>query len=215
MDSTELLTQFRSDVVDEELPQLWSDTEVFSYIDSAQKQFCREVGGIADASSPLTTLAVVMDTEWVAASPLILKVRAAYLPDGAPIEVVNYEDLVSRGFRLDGRTGPVKMLVIGMEAGRYRLYPKPVASTTVQLVVDRLPLKAITDADQKLELQDHHKEGLGLWMRHRAYSKQDAETMDKSKALLLKQEFGAYCAAAKKERDRAKHKTRVIQYGGL
>ena len=215
MDSTELLAQFRLDVVDIEEPVLWSDPEVLSYIDSAQKQFCRLVGGIGDASSPLTSVSVVAGTEWYPLSPLILKIRDAYLPSGEPVEILNYEDLPSRRLRFDGHIGRITTLVIGMEPGRVRTYPVPVEDVAIQLVVDRLPLKSITDLDQKLEIADQHKEGLGLWIRHRAYSKQDAETMDKTKALTLKQEFEQYCADAKRERDRAKHKTRVVMYGGI
>lgn len=215
MNSSELLEQFRQDVVDIEAPYLWSDAEVFSYIDSAHKQFWRNVGGIGDAQSPLTSLPVAIGTDWIAISPLILKVREAYLPDGTPIELANYEDLRSRRIRLDGHVGPTKMLILGMEPGSVRVYPVSDAVTTIQLVVDRMPLKAITDADQKLEIQEQHKDGLGLWIRHRAYSKQDAETMDRNKAATLKAEFAEYCALAKRERDRAKHKTRVVFYGGI
>jgi hypothetical protein len=213
--STELLEQFRLDVVDVELPYLWSDTEVYSYIDSAQKQFCRETGGLGDASSSVTTLNVSIGTEWIARSPLILKIREAYLPDGSPLEIINYEDLKARGVRFDGRVGPIKLLIIGMEENSVRVWPVSSEATTIQLMVDRLPLKNITDAGQKLEVADHHKDGLGTWMRHRAYSKQDAETMDRNKAESLRQEFSRYTAWAKGEADRARHKTRVVAYGGI
>lgn len=213
--STDLLTQFRADVVDEEAPYLWRDSEIYSYIDSAQIQFCRKVGGIGDARSPLTVLAVGVGTDWVAISPLILKIRAAHLPDGTPLEVVNYEDLSVRCLRFDGHLGRPKMLIIGMEPGSVRVHPKSNEVTTIQMLVDRLPIKAITDEDQKLEIQDHHREGLGLWIRHRAYSKQDAETLDVGKTIALKQEFDEYCTLAKRERDRVKHKTRIVAYGGI
>ena len=215
MIASELIDQFRSDVVDVEEPFLWSDPDVLSYIDSAQKQFCRKVGGIADATSSITSLSIGLATDWIATSPLILKIREAYLSDGTPMEVVNAEDLASRRIRFDGSVGTPKMLIIGMEVNNARIYPVSNVINTIQMMIDRLPLKSITDGTQKLEIQEHHKEGLGIWVRYRAYSKQDAETMDKNKALTLKAEFEEYCVLAKKERDRAKHKTRVVRYGGL
>jgi hypothetical protein len=215
MNSSELLSQFRADVSDEVAPYLWSDTEGYSYIDSAQKQFCRKVGGIGDATSPLTTLNLALGTDWIAISPLILKIREAYLQDGTPVEVLNYEDLPSRRIRFDGKVGRVKILVIGMEPGSVRVYPTSNETNVLKLLVDRLPLKTITEEDQKLEVQDQHKEGLGLWIRHRAYSKQDAETLNKGEAAQLKQDFMQYCAESKAERDRVKHKTRVVAYGGI
>jgi hypothetical protein len=216
MNSTELHDQFRTDVVDTEEPQLWSDAEVYDYLDDAQKMFCRLTGGLGDASSALTVLSYVSTTDWVALSPLVLKVRDAYrTTDGLPVEAINYEDLPARGLRLDGRIGRPKYIILGLEANKVRLYPYPDAAGTLQLVVDRLPLVKITDVDQNLEVADQHKTGLGLWMKSRAYSKQDAETFDRNKADGFEQKFRAYCAEAKKEKDRAKHKTRVVSYGGL
>ena len=40
MDSTALHDLFRSEVRDEATPYLWSDAEIYSYIDDAQKMFC-------------------------------------------------------------------------------------------------------------------------------------------------------------------------------
>jgi hypothetical protein len=39
--------------------------------------------------------------------------------------------------------------------------------------------------------------------------------MDRSKAQNLKEEFSRYTAWAKNEGDRARHKTRVVAYGGI
>lgn len=216
MNSTELRDQFRSDVVDIEEPFLWSDTEVYDYLDDAQKMLCRLTGGLGDASSALTLISYTTATDWVPVSPLILKTRDAYnVADGRPVGVINYEDMARLRLRFDGRTGQVKYLITGMEPGKARLYPYPDAAGSIQTIVDRLPLKQINDADQKLEVADQHKAGLGLWMKSRAYSKQDAETFDRNKADGFEMKFRAYCIEAKKEKDRAKHKTRVVTYGGL
>ena len=216
MDSTELRDQFRADVVDQVEPFLWSDDEVFSYMDDAQKMFCRLTGGLGDATSALTTITYNTATDWVATSPLILKIRDAFRAvDGRPIAVINYEDLASSGLRFDGRIDVPRALIIGMEADKARLYPFPSVGDSIRLVVDRLPLKPITDADQKIEIAAQHKTGLSLWMKARAYDKQDAETFDRNKAEKFDQKFRDYCAAAKLEKDRAKHKTRIVGYGGI
>jgi lysine/ornithine N-monooxygenase len=39
--------------------------------------------------------------------------------------------------------------------------------------------------------------------------------MDRNKAESLRQEFSRYTAWAKGEADRARHKTRVVAYGGI
>lgn len=214
--SDALLAQFRLDVDDNEQPYLWSDAEVLSYIDSSQKWFCRKVEGIGDASSTLTQISVNVGDEWKPISPLILRFRDAYaLSDGCPVAIINYEDLVARRVRFDGRTGPVRTIVIGMEPGRVRLNPIAAIADTIQLLVDRLPLKAITDIGQNLEVQDQHFDGLMYWVKHMAYSKQDAQVMDKNASEEYKAKFMEYAHDALVEKQRAKHKTRVVAYGGV
>lgn len=216
MDSTGLLARFRNEMVDNELPYLWSDEEVYGYVDSAQTRFCKLTGGLGDVSSAVTRLAVSTATDWVNISQLILKVRDAYLlGDGMPIKVINYEDMPTAGFRFDGMTGRVRFLVLGLEPGRARLYPFPVEALSIQLVVDRLPLKSIDDADQKLEVADQHSDGLMMHIKHRAYSKQDAEAFDRGRAKDYDEQFQGYCANATRERARAIHKPRQVVYGGL
>ncbi len=217
MDSTALKDRSRLDLADTEEPFLWSDEELYDYSDDAQKMFTRLTGGLPDASSALATvLSFSATSDWVATHPSILKVRQAYRPDtGNKIDVVNYEDLGNLGIRLDGRKGEPKVLIIGMEENRAKLYPAPETSGTIQLLVDRMPLKDITDGDQKLEVADKHSNGLRMWIKARAYMKQDAETYDKRQADDCEAQFTAYCAMCKLEKDRAKHKTRVVVYGGL
>ena len=216
MNSTEILEVFRETVSDEEIPYLWSDAEAYRFMNDAQRVFCRETGGLGDGSSVLTQLAYDGTTDWVTVSPLILKFRdATDNATGKEVTIVNYEDLRKHGLAFDGRTGPVRNLVIGIEAGRARLYPAPTEAGQINLIVDRLPLKQITDSDQKLEIADQHHEHLVLWMAHRAYNKQDAETMNNRKAAEFEARFKQYCFDAKAEKERAMHKTRVVSYGGI
>lgn len=218
MNSTELLGRFRSDVVDEAAPFLWSDEEIYDNIDDAQKMFCRLTGGLPDATTVATTrIPYVAGDEWVTTHSSILKIREAYrLSDGRQIGIWNYEDLPARGLRLDSRTGILQSLVIGMEPNKVRLLPIPSIADTIRLLVDRMPIKRITDVgEQTLEIAEQHHLHLLLWVKHLAYNKQDDETYDKKKADEYESRFNAYCVQAKAEKDRAKHKTRVVLYGGL
>jgi hypothetical protein len=216
MNSTALHDQFRYDVDDRVNPFLWSADEVLDYIDDAQKMFCRLTGGLGDASTSLTALAYSAGVDALALSPLILKIRAAR--DGAtgrPIEIVNVEDMATRAMRFDGQTGAVRALVTGMEANSARTYPVPAGAGTVRLVVERLPLLPVDDFDQTLEVPDQHKYGLSLWIRARAYRKQDADTFDARRADAFEGQFRAYCDEAVREKARSRHKTRVVAYGGI
>lgn len=216
MNSTDLLEQFRLDLNDVEEPYLWSDKEVLGYMNDAQRMFCRLVGGIGDVSSALTQLAYTPASDWVSTSPLILKIRRATdLATGRPIDVWNEEDMTRRGFRFNNVPGHVARMVIGMEEHAARLHAYPDRAGTIQLSVERLPLQAITGVDQAFEIDEQHHEHLGLWMAYRAYSKQDAETFDRTKSAESKLAFEQYCFDAAAERERARGKIRVVAYGGI
>ena len=217
MDSSALRDLFRLEMADVALPNLWSDAEIFAYIDDAQKMFCRLAHGINDAVTPsVTQIPVTTATDTAATSPLILKIRDAYrVSDGQPINIINYEDIPALGLRFDGRIGQVTYVITGMTQDTVKLYPFPNAADAINLLVERLPLKDITDDGQKLELQVQHHPHLLLWAKHRAYMKQDSETRNDKAASDMKAEFESYCDLARKEKDRAKHKTRVVAYGGI
>lgn len=216
MNSTDLKDLFRETVMDQEEPKLWSDSEVYRYIDDAQKMFCRLTGGLGDATSTLTQIAFTTASDWVTTSALILKIRqASFVSDGRPVELMNAEDMPARRLRFDGRPALPKNLIIGIEAHKARLHPYPDRADTLALIVDRLPLASITDDDQTFEVDEQHHQHLVDWVCHRAYRKQDAETFDRTKSLEYEQSFRAYCAAAKTERERALSKVRVVSYGGL
>lgn len=215
MTSGDLLALFRREMNDTEEPQLWSDDDFYSYLTDAQRMFCRKTDNIGDATTPeVVNISVVANTEWYPSHKSILKVRAcSRLDTGADVDVLNREDMAGKNMRFDGRTGPVKALIIGMEPHRVRVWPVPNEDVTLQLLVFRLPLQAITD-DQELEIDEQHHEHLLHWVKHRAYSKQDAEAFDKTKAADFEQKFNAYCEMAKVEQRRARHKPRATEYGG-
>lgn len=216
MNSSEVLELFRDTVGDIAEPHLWSDKEAYGYMDDAQKQFCRQTGGLGDASSALTQLSYTPDSDWVALDPRILHIVDATDVFGRPIEILNLQDMRKRGMRFSGTPGRVERIVIGIEEHKARLHAFPADDGVIQLTIDRLPLKPITDAgDQKLEIAEHHHQALVMWMQHRAYGKQDAETYDRNKSLTQEALFKSYCFDAKAERERARGKIRVVSYGGI
>jgi len=218
MNSEDLIAACRTDLNDLAAPPLWSDDELYRFADDAQKTFVRTIGGIGDASSAITQLDVVVGVFWTNLDESILKIRDAYLvSDGRPIQVVNYEDLAQYGVRFDNSTGPVRFLIIGMQPKLGRFFPTPSVAGVVQLMVDRLPACDLTAdaAPQELEVDKQHHEALLLRMKEMAYLKQDAETLNKTKSADFGEQFRAYSTWAKQEKDRAKHKTRVVSYGGV
>jgi hypothetical protein len=217
VNSSELLAAFRSELSDSSAPYMWSDTEVYSYIDDAEKMFCRETEGVSDATTvALTRLTIIPGSEWLSLSPLVLRIHTARrLDTGREVEIIDAKDMTARNWYFDGRTGPVRALVVGEEAKKARVWPISSETVTVALNVFRLPVNRIVGAAQSLEIDEHHHRHLLMWCKHLAYGKEDADTFDKSKSSDYEQRFYAYCRGAKAEQQRARYRPRTVQYGGL
>lgn len=226
MTSDELYDLFRRDVVDTAKPYLWSDDEVYAYMNDAYTMFVRLTGGISDYTSDATTVTAAQGEPLAEISQSILLVRTATLdPTGDTVRVINAQDVENlsdedfgllRRLNTSTTVGKVKYMVIGMQPGVVRWVNTPDADYTVKLLVERLPLAEITGPGQALsDVASHHHLHLLKWMRSLAYNKQDAETFDKLKAEKEQLAFESYCSFAKREKDRYKHKVRVVRYGGI
>ena len=224
-----LVALFRATVRDEAEPYLWSDAEIFAYIDDAQKQFCRLGGGIPDSTSPeVTQVSIAAGDEYAAYDPRILKLRdVRRVSDGHAVTILNFEDLsggkldADYGFTIGASTkfpvrkGPIKHVVVGMEQNKLRLVETPEEDDVLQYIVYRLPLKPIDKDSTEFEVDERHHYHLLNWVLHLAFKKLDAETYDRGKS----EEFGAifyqYCEQTRTEQGRREHKYRTVRYGGL
>ncbi len=227
MESHELLQRFRCDAVDDVAPYLWSTEEVYRYINDAYFMFVRLTGGIPDGTSAATQLTAATG---IATTPLhksVMRVRTAtnVTDNNREIDVINIDDVeelttedygvLRRMNRIDV-PGPVRYMIIGEEEGYVRWVNVPSYDTTVQLVIERLPLIPITGKQQQLKgVRDEHHEHLLKWVRHLAYRKQDADSFNLIKSDQERDDFVAYCEFAKKEKGTRKHKVRVTSYGGI
>lgn len=226
MNTTELLELFRKDVRDEARPYLWSDAEILTYMNDAYFMFVRLVGGIPDFTSEACSVAATAFERDGVLHEAVLVVRAATLEsDGHEVKVINIQDTgrlvdvdygVVRSINTNNSTGEIRYMVVGMERGKVQFVNIPVVDENVLLVIDRLPLVPLTELDQDIrDIDSMHHPHLLRWMQKWAFSKTDADTYDPKKAALSEREFVAYCEQVKREKERYKHKPRVVAYGGL
>lgn len=212
MNTTELRNLFRSEFSDAEVPYLVPDSSVYTYINDAQRMFCRLTEGIEDGRS--FTITTVAGIEWYPIDSSILKLRKVTdRASGAEINVISQERAAERGIVFDGRTGPLRALVVGVEKGFVRASPTPSAPGVLALETFRLPYTLGPGQDP--EIDEQHHEPLLLWVKHRAYGNQDAEVRDDQKALEYEQRFRVYCAAARTEQVRARRVVGTTAYGGI
>jgi hypothetical protein len=229
MTSDELFDLFRSDVRDDVPVPLWSDVEVWNYMNDAYKTFVRLTGGIADTTSALTQVPIVAGVATASVSPLILKFRTAYLlSTGARLTILNDMDLPVATAADYGAVwtssnqntpGTVQSVVVGVERnslrGLVRWVRVPMVDDTCQFSVYRLPKDTVESGFEFDEIGEEHHVNLLMWMKYRAYGKQDAETFDRGRRDEYKAEFQAYCRDVSAEWERYKSKVHVVAYGGL
>lgn len=218
MKASEIVDLFRVEMHDTAEPPMFSDEQLYAYLNDAQQTFVRELGGIPDASSQFLQIAAAVNDTSFKYDHRILKIRGAYrLSDGCQVDVIDYEEMRTRGLRFDGCTGHVEAIVIGMDEATVRYLKTVDLADTLQLIVDRMPLQDITmdEPDAAPEIIPPHHIHLVTHMMAKAFGNQDAEVFNKSKAIEKTAEFKAYCEKCFKEKERRKHKTRVVAYGGL
>ncbi len=227
MTTTELLALFRLEVVDVALPYLWADATIYTYIDDAQKQFCRDTYGIEDSRSFKLTVPGDGVTEWFALDPTILKVRNAVdSATGNDIPLIAIEKMggttvggsksygisAAATMKFDGTTGALKALITGMDKGYVRTWPLVNIPTTVLLRTFRLPYDVAAGDD--FEIDSQHHINLLHWVKYRAYGVQDAETYNAKAVDKFKAAHDLYCAKAKVEQDRLRRPVSTVAYGG-
>lgn len=216
MTPAELLSEFRRTTFDNVAPYLWSNSEVYGYIDQAHVEFARlGLGGIRDSRSELTTVTASAGEDFLVLSPKILKLVSARRADSdEPVDVVGAghpDALRKRG------TGRLYALVTGEDDGGVRPVNVPDEDVELRLHVRRLPLAKITDGASVFEIPEEHHRSL-LWAAmSMAYSKQDGdgEAQDDAMAKDCWQQFLNKCSEAFLENQRRGGSRRCVAYGGI
>lgn len=226
MNSTELKDYFRLQMRDNVAPYLWSDDEVYAYMNDAQRMFCRLSSFvIPDITSAITEITISAGEAYSDISPAIQQIRSAVLQsNNRKLQIISPEDMdkmvsVDYGYYSamidDTTTGPITAMIIGIEPGLVRWAKVPLEDDTVRLSVYRLPVTPLTTDGQTLEVPEIHHLHLISWMRYLAYQKQDADTYDPKASMAASEVFHNYCEQTRREWERARHKHRVVSYGGL
>jgi len=169
VESHELLAAFRCDVVDDVEPYLWSDGEVYHYINDAYFMFVRLTGGIPDGTSNVTTLTATTGEATTPIDPSIMRIRTARntTAQNRPMKIINVQDIDDLTTEDYGRwlsinqidePGRPEYMVIGEEEDYVRWVKVPDADYTIQLVVERLPLISIKGGKQRFTgvREEHH-----------------------------------------------------------
>jgi hypothetical protein len=227
MTAGELVALFRAYSGDTAPPYVWSDVELLLFANDAYFMFVRLTGGVPDLLSDDACLVQAQaGNPYSDLSSSVLVVRQATLePSGEAVRVINAQDVehlndedygVLRRINTSSMQGKVRYMVVGMQPGVVRWVNVPDVQYDVRLLVDRLPLKSITSLSQSFtDVAEHHHLHLAKWIEHLAFSKPAEGADDPKRSEAAKMAFEQYCYQAKLEKERYKHKVRVVRYGGI
>lgn len=185
MDLAELVQTFRSRADDSAQPPLWTDTEIISYINEAQREACIRAKLIEDMDTPeVTRLALRAGKGLYDLHCSILWIRRVYL-QGSNVALtessVEYQDEAAFADWMT-RVGTPRWFIFYEGNSQIRFIDAPKAADTAILRVHRLPLRPMKSPTDRLEIHEKHHFRLLDWALRLAYLKQDADTYDEQKA---------------------------------
>jgi hypothetical protein len=216
----ELLALFRNEVMDTEMPYLWSDEEAYIYLSDAYTMLVRFLGGTSDATTAaVTDVSYAANASEISLHASVLRIVRAFNSAGDEISVIENTDFPlvrdSAGkvslLKAGSETGAqILYLVMGADNRKAKLHPKPTGTGTLKLHVRRVPINtALTAVSTLDDLQPEHHIHLIKWMKSLAYRKQDSETYDMEKALLNENAFLQYASQAVYELTRLHRKSKA------
>jgi hypothetical protein len=220
----ELKDYFRREIDDLKAPYLWSDDDVFMYMDVAYSEFCRLTDYLSDATTPdVCQVSVIADEPFADLSPLVTKIRKATMSSTGHEVALRSMRQMDSGFVTNDygvavgtnwltTTGTPKIAVTDVEFNKLRLSPIPTAADTLDLIVYRLPIDTIDASSSEFEVTDRRHQLIFLHkMKSLAYGKHDADVKNEVLEAKFERSFEQMCEAVKAELARIRDKSRTTR----
>lgn len=186
----ELIDLFRSVTHDVSTPPMWSDDEITEYANDAEREACRRARLLVDSTSYSIDLSI--NEPMYTIDPKIIFIRRVKLASQTkPLPKIVLKDLDENMPGWEGMTGNVLLYCTDIETGKIRFIKTPIVADTVSMTVIRLPNKDMVASGDTPEIKAHYHRSLINWMCFRGYSKQNADTVDKTKADIFEARFTA------------------------
>lgn len=198
---------------------LWTNEELASYINEAQKKAVRSILGIKDYNAKYN-IAVEAGKRDYKLNPKILQIVNATLESNKKeLDITDFDDIITNNDNWSLDSGITTKFSVNYQNKTIYLYPTPTVADTIHLFIYRLPEIDVTWDNQELELelQDEYCIPMLWYAAFLAYSKDDSDGGDKSKAAFFKtlfeEEFGSTSVYA--DFRKARTANRPVKYGGI
>lgn len=219
MNSGEIIRQARLELDDTEPDYLWSDAELLGYLNEAEEEASRRARLLIDATTPeICTVTLASGQSEYDLDERVIGIRSAQ-PSWRtrPLHGVTVAEMDQDAPGWRARYGQPEVVVLDYQTGSLTVCPTPSIAEeglTIQLRVTRLPMRPMVGESDKPEVKAVYHRSLIHWIKHKAYLKKDADTLDKpasAEALaLFTQEFGEKKSAWADEFDQ-----RNLPFGGV
>lgn len=180
----ELIVLYREQAFDKAEPYFCSDELLTIYANEAQDEACRRGELLRSSSAAFCTVAFAANDASVALDSRVVRIKSARV-NGKTARVVTSDmmDELFPEWRDDtGRTTPTH-LIEGEDTGRLNLWPRPGASGTISLTVQRLAIEKMANDSDEPEIRPELHPSLVDWMLYRAHSREDQEIFNETKAM--------------------------------
>ena len=188
----QLIALYREQSFDKATPPFCSDELLTIYANEAQDEACRRGDLLRDSSSVVCTIAFSADDESVALDPRIIEIQRAKV-NGQRVALSNSDEMEDElpNWDEDTRRDVPQRLIQGVTTGRLFLWPRPAEAGSIKLTVRRLPLDPLANDVDEPEIRPEMHTSLVEWMLFRAYSREETEMYNDTKAALCKSRFVA------------------------
>lgn len=203
---------------DAEASQLrWTNEELSFFLTQAEREIARRTKVLKDTSGNYDITTVVNQMDY----PLDQKILRVFHAeaDGQLLRDLEIEELINQ-YHWRDRKGKPSRIITDFGARKVTLWPVPDAIYTINLIVDRLPLKDLNweDAEaQSPEIPEMHHFPMINYAAYLAYMKDEANALDPTRAASYKALFDADYPdqSWNSEIRKMRNRNRTVRYGGL
>ncbi len=192
MDFSEIEASVRSTLDDDTtLDKLWSQNDILEYARDGENEICERLRVIKDQSSSLTDISVNTSTGTYGLSATIVSIDSAIMSLGSEPLMETSErvlDLSHPSWRTESGT---PRSYIKTPTNNIILFPIPIVVDTINMSVSRFPTIQMAVGGSP-EIDARYHAGLLEWILHRAYMKNDSETLNVGKAQDHLKKFESY-----------------------
>ncbi len=182
MDFSEIETSVRQTLDDNSTTdKLWSQDDILEYARDAESEACERADLLVDNTSALTDITINTSTGTFGLASTVIAVLSAKLALGTEPLMETSELVLDLSVSDWAASTGTPRSYVKTPTNKVILYPKPIVADTLNMTVSRFPNTPITVSGSP-EVDSRYHPGLILWILHRAYLKNDSETLNTGKA---------------------------------